>query len=188
MKHLIVLSLLVFHLSLYSENKAPFILKKSNGFISKNKFAANENGNLAIGLKFYPLGFTAKYQKSEKLALEGLFYFWYYGTRLTGLVELHQKIEALSGSEGVFKVYAGGGAHLGFINNRTINRYKRDFGSAPGSIYAGIDGVLGIDFRFNELPINLSLDWQPSISFYGFDELDLFQGGWGGLSIRYILK
>ncbi len=188
MKYIFGFIQIILFTSVFAKNKEPFIIKNNFKGISKSKSAQANTGDLALGLKFYPLGLTAKYKSSEKLAIEGLFYFWNYGTRITGLLEWHQKIEALSGNEGIFKVYAGGGAHIGFINSRTINRYKRDFGASPGAVYAGIDGVLGIDFRFSELPLNLSLDWQPSISFYGFNELDLFEGGWGGLSIRYTLK
>jgi hypothetical protein len=178
-----ILSLSLFFISKASE---PFLLKRKNGFGNANDNVGN--GKLAIGLKFYPLGFTGKYMLKDKLALEGLFYFWRYGTRITGLGEFHQKIEALSGSEGSTRFYAGGGAHIGFFNNYYYKKIDRLRGSGPGSVYLGLDGVLGLDFKFSEIPLNLSLDWQPSFSFYGDDYFDFFEGGWGGLSIRYMLN
>ena len=50
--------------------------------------------------------------------------------------------------------------------------------------YFGIDGVVGLDFKFRGAPINMSLDWQPSFSF-GPNGSTGFEGGWGGLAIRY---
>jgi hypothetical protein len=50
----------------------------------------------------------------------------------------------------------------------------------------GIDGVTGLDFKFNNLPLNIALDWQPSFEF-GVGTLNGFQGNWGGLAVRYTL-
>ena len=48
--------------------------------------------------------------------------------------------------------------------------------------FAGVDGVLGLDYKFNGAPINMSLDWQPS---FEFGTNRGFYGNWGGLGIRY---
>ncbi|MCX6318354.1 MAG: hypothetical protein NTW29_13775 [Bacteroidetes bacterium] len=42
--------------------------------------------------------------------------------------------------------------------------------------------MLGLDYKLKTAPINISLDWQPSIE---FDENLGFVGSWGGLGIRY---
>jgi hypothetical protein len=169
----------------FASEKKPFILE--NHYSQPKKVdASSTNGKLAAGLKFYPLGLTAKYFVKDNFAVEGLAYFWVYGPRITLLGEFHQKIDALSGQEGDFKVYAGGGAHLGFISNYYYNKFDRQYGRSPGAIYVGIDGVLGADYKFSEIPVNVSLDWQPSISFYGFNYLNGFEYGWGGLSVRYV--
>ena len=46
----------------------------------------------------------------------------------------------------------------------------------------GIDGVLGLDYKVKGAPLDVSLDWQPSFNFVGYN---YFEGGWGGLGIRY---
>ncbi len=56
----------------------------------------------------------------------------------------------------------------------------------------GISGVLGLDYSFDDLPLNLSVDWAPT--FVVADSWDYtgsynrFRGGYGALSARYILK
>jgi len=47
---------------------------------------------------------------------------------------------------------------------------------------AGVDGVLGLDYKINKAPVNISIDWQPS---FEFADNRGFAGSWGGLGIRY---
>lgn len=102
-------------------------------------------------------------------ALELIGYFNRYGTRISGLYEIHGNIEGVPG----LKWYAGPGAHISFYN------YKGFYGDKA---IAGIDGVLGLDYKINKAPLNLSVDWQPS---FEFADNRGFAGGWGGLGIRY---
>lgn len=122
----------------------------------------------ALGVKFYPSSVTLKHFVKENQALDFIGYFWQRGTRITGLYEFHKEIN----SSGNFKWYVGPGAHVGFYSNKYYD----------GGVSVGIDGVLGLDYKFKDAPINLSLDWQPSIEFGDFDG---FQAGWGGLAVRY---
>lgn len=137
--------------------------KKANRTISSNEYRT------AIGIKFgwFEGGaITAKHFVTDNNAIEGLLSFWKRGFRLTGLYEFHWD---LAGTDGL-KVYAGPGAHLGVFNSEN-----------GGNAYLGIDGVLGLDYKIRNAPINLSLDFQPSFELgYG----DSFYG-WGGLGIRY---
>ena len=130
----------------------------------------------ALGVKLwrYGGGISLKSFVSDNVALEGIGYFWYGGTRITGLYEIHFDIGGAPG----LKWYVGPGAHVGFYNDG--NDYPYGYGTT--GTYVGIDGVLGLDYKFNNAPINISLDWQPSIEFgYGRG----FYAGWGGLGIRY---
>jgi hypothetical protein len=130
----------------------------------------------ALGVKFYPGGaITLKHFTKKNTALEGLAYFWGDGFRITGLYEFHGNI---SGAPGL-QWYVGPGVHAGFWNNRYWNR--RYPGYKSEAIF-GIDGVLGLDYKFNGVPINMSLDWQPS---FEFGDYGGFNGNWGGLAIRY---
>ena len=121
----------------------------------------------AVGLKFAPGAITVKHFINDGAAIEGIGYFWNEGFRITGLYEFHHDI---SGAPGL-KWYIGPGAHVGFYNS---NYYG-------GGTSIGIDGVLGLDYKFRGAPINLSLDWQPSYEFGSYVGFS----GWGGLGVRY---
>ena len=122
----------------------------------------------ALGIKFYPGGITFKHFIKPDAAIEAIGYFWERGSRITGLYEFHGKINNARG----LKWYAGPGVHVGF--------YKDKYYGGGQSV--GVDGVLGLDYKFNDAPINISLDWQPSFEFGNYAK---FGGNWGGLGIRY---
>ncbi|HMO60488.1 MAG TPA: hypothetical protein PKC39_03755 [Ferruginibacter sp.] len=135
--------------------------------------SSGQDYTTALGVKFYPGAVTLKhFLNSDNKALEGIGYFWDRGFRITGLYEIHGDIKDVSG----LKWYIGPGAHVGFYNNK--------FG---GGTSIGVDGVIGLDYKFNDAPINISLDWQPSFEF-GNNYGNGFAGNFGGLSIRYTLK
>jgi len=122
----------------------------------------------ALGVKVWDGGgISLKHFFSANNAGELIGYFWNQGFRLTGLYEIHGPINGAAG----LKWYIGPGAHIGFYNTKY----------GDGSII-GVDGVLGLDYKFRGAPINMSLDWQPSFEF-GNDRG--FIGNWGGLGIRY---
>ena len=141
-----------------------------------NAQAKGSSYKTALGVKFYPGGaITVKHFVKSNAALEGLAYFWRDGMRITGLYEFHGNF---SGAPGL-KWYVGPGAHVGFWNDRY---WRREYPGYRGSAIAGIDGVLGLDYKFNGAPINMSIDWQPS---YEFGTNGGFYGNWGGIAIRY---
>lgn len=122
----------------------------------------------ALGVKFLDgAGITLKHFISERDALEGIGFFWNQGTRITGLYELHYDINGAPG----LKWYVGPGVHIGFYNTKN-----------GGGSWAGIDGVLGLDYKINNAPLNLSIDWQPS---FEFGTGRGFTGNWGGFGVRY---
>jgi hypothetical protein len=120
-----------------------------------------------LGVKVWDGGGISLKHFFDKNAGELIAYFWNRGVRFTGLYEIHGPI---SGAEGL-KWYIGPGAHIGFYNSK--------YGDGA---FIGIDGVIGLDYKFDGAPINISLDWQPSIE---FGTGRGFEGGWGGLGIRY---
>lgn len=122
----------------------------------------------ALGVKVWDGGgISLKHFFNDRNAGELIGYFYRRGVRFTGLYEIHGNIE---GAEGL-RWYIGPGAHVGFYNS--------DYGDGA---FVGLDGVIGLDYKFNGAPINVSLDWQPSIE---FGDGRGFYGGWGGLGIRY---
>ena len=135
----------------------------------RSSSSSGQSYTTALGVKFYPGAISLKHFVNDKNALEGLGYFWDKGFRITGLYEIHGNINGAPG----LKWYIGPGAHVGFYNTK--------YG---GGSSIGVDGVLGLDYKFRDAPINLSLDWQPSFEFgnkYG----NGFSGNWGGFAVRY---
>jgi hypothetical protein len=99
---------------------------------------------------------TLKHFISETAAVEALFSF---GDPLAigGLLEVHKPL----GTEGI-KWYYGGGAYLAFVKNYDPNK-NRDYTETN----FGAQGVLGLDYKFVNLPLNLSLDWKPELNLVG---------------------
>jgi hypothetical protein len=135
---------------------------------AQSRSANSSSYQTALGVKVWDGGgISLKHFISRNNALEGIGYFWNQGTRITGLYEIHGPIDGAAG----LKWYLGPGVHVGFYNTK--------FGNGS---FAGIDGVLGLDYKFGGAPINMSLDWQPS---FEFGDNRGFVGSWGGLGIRY---
>lgn len=118
----------------------------------------------AIGAKIYPLALSFKTMTGKQSAIELLGYLK-NGFRATALFEHYGNLNV----EGNFKWYIGAGAHLGFVKNSKTVQF-------------GADGVLGLDYKLLKAPLNISLDWQPSL---GIGDDNKFIGDWGGLGIRY---
>lgn len=138
--------------------------------VNAQRNITSQDYKTALGVKFYPGSISFKHFLDDKAALEVLGYFHNHGTRITGLYELHFDIANAPG----LKWYVGPGAHIGWYESR--------YG---GGTAVGVDGVIGLDYKFKGAPINLSLDWQPSFEF-GDRWGKGFSGNWGGLAIRYV--
>ena len=128
----------------------------------------------ALGIKFWDgAGVSIKHFLQENRSIEGVGFFWSHGARITGLYEFNWDITGAPG----LKFYAGPGMHLGFYHD---DYYYRDH--YHSGTYVGIDGVLGLDYKINKVPINVSIDWQPS---WEFGDSGGFYGSWGGIGVRY---
>lgn len=139
----------------------------------------------ALGIKFYPGAITLKHFLKREAAIEGQIAFWDFGTQITGLYEFHKDISDVQG----LKWYIGPGAHIGFWNNHWRDYYYDYYRTHPyGGAYIGIDGIIGLDYKIQKAPINLSLDWQPAINFGSGPAYYGFYAGGGGLAIRYTFK
>lgn len=76
-----------------------------------------------------------------------------------------------------FVLYFGGGAFLGG-NHDPYYVHNEDHYWAPT---LGLQGTVGVDYYFHNVPLNLGLDLTPRFSFY----YDPFPWD-GGISLRYI--
>jgi len=90
--------------------------------------------------------------------------------KLVGLYEIHNPFNSVEG----LKWYYGGGAGIGTYKNKETDNSGAAF---------SIDGVLGLDYKIDGAPINLSLDWKPEIRFAP-DNTGVDFAGFG-LSIRF---
>jgi hypothetical protein len=131
-----------------------------------------------IGLRGgFESGLTVKHFTHEKSALEFILSSRWRGFEITGLYEVHNQFADVER----LKWFVGFGAHVGFWNGDYPYKYWGD----PGKSYTvvGLDGILGLEYSFTEVPINLSLDWKPALNFIGYSG---FWADGGALSIRYI--
>jgi len=114
---------------------------------------------LAMGIRFSSASPTlnnavsVKYFMNETNAVEGLISFGNNRFGIGGLYEKHQLIGATPG----FTWFYGGGGYLGFENKTDANKVEKH------TTFLGPTGVVGIDYKFQSAPINLSLDWKPEL-------------------------
>lgn len=90
---------------------------------------------------------------------------------------LYQHHSPINGVENL-SWYVGGGAGVQFWS------WKSNALDANTSI--SIMGVVGLDYKFAEIPLNLSLDWMPTYFLGGY--IGGFGGGYGSISARYVLN
>ena len=81
---------------------------------------------------------------NQKSAIEGLLSF---GSRF-GIGALYE-VNNLTTVQGL-NWFFGGGAYVGF---------------EKGDTYLGPTGIIGLDYKFPNIPLNLSLDWKPELDF-----------------------
>lgn len=142
--------------------------------------------NSAIGLRLgSPSSISYKTFINGSHALEGYVGFRSYGfgswINISGAYLVHNDIGDVDG----LMWYYGGGVSAFFWN------YDNDLFGADdySSTSFGIQGYLGLDYKFDGAPVNISLDWIPTF-FLGGD-LNLgsnFGGAYGSLAVRYTLN
>ena len=136
----------------------------------------SQDYNTGIGLRGgWGTGLTVKHFLGDKAAVEGILDSRWRGFSLTGLYEIHNTafdIDRLNW-------YYGFGGHIGFWNGKNVG-WADDNNNYT---VIGIDGILGIEYNFDFIPINLSIDWKPALNLAGSSG---FWGDGGAISIRYI--
>lgn len=107
---------------------------------------------------------SAKYFIKQQDALEALVSF---GNRF-GIGLLYEKHQPFTSESGLRWFYGFGG-YVGFQG---------------GDVYLGPAGVLGFDYKFKDVPLNLSLDWKPELDI--IPKVNLVPDAFG-LTARYTL-
>jgi hypothetical protein len=124
-------------------------------------------------------GITVKHFLGESDAVEGIFSSRWRGFSITGLYERHM----LAFQEPGLKFFYGGGGHIGFWDNDRGPWDDDDFNDGDGVI--GVDGIIGLEYTIDQIPLNIGIDWKPGFNLIGHT------GFWGdgiGLSVRYTFK
>lgn len=150
-------------------------------------FAAFSQANYksAIGLRLgYPASISFKTFVNEKGAFEGFLGYRRYASYVNyltvgALYEVHTPFPSVEG----LGWYYGGGASAIFWNYDDTYFINDDY----NSLNIGIMGCLGLDFKFPNAPVNLSVDWVPTF-IIGSAYNDGFRGDAGALSARYTFK
>ena len=89
-------------------------------------------------------GFTIKHFLNETEAVEGIIGID-NGLGLCALYQWHHPIDAVQH----LKWYVGAGGYAAFKSSQS---------------FIGAAGVVGLDYKFEEIPLNISLDWKPELN------------------------
>lgn len=126
---------------------------------TSNESVVSDKYKTAIGIRLsnnIPVvgnAITLKHFINDKTAIEGLFSF---GDPLSfgALLEIHTPFSTPG-----LQWFYGGGAYLGFGKEFDVNK-NRDVNKT----YFGGQGVVGLDYKFASIPVNISLDWKPELN------------------------
>ena len=92
--------------------------------------------------------------------------------------QVHNLLD-IDGVEGLYWYYgAGGSLFLWNFNDSSV-----DNNNSAASV--GVQGYLGLDYAFEDVPVNISVDWVPTFFINGYR--NGFRPGYGNVGIRYIL-
>ncbi len=143
--------------------------------ISSSSLPAQEY-KTSMGLRAgLPVGITIKHFMNREYAVEGILATRWGGFVLTGFFEREYPLRDYPG----FYWFWGGGIHAGIWEAGYNPWLKIDH---AGTVF-GVDGIAGLEYSFDYLPLNLSIDLIPSFNLLG-------SAGWGGIngavSVRYV--
>jgi len=159
--------------------KLLFTLVFAFSFLFTSSISA-QSYSTAAGAKFlWGLNGTYKKEMKESLYIDvyaGIGFGSNYSSINGGAaLEWHKPIESI---ENLYWYY-GGGAYFATYS------WNSGFGSNSSSFDLGINAVIGLDYAFEEIPLNISVDWMPGFNLIGSSG---FYGRTGGLAARYILN
>ncbi|WP_207510916.1 hypothetical protein [Longitalea luteola] len=107
---------------------------------------------------------SGKFFATDKTAIEGIV-AWGNRFGIGALLEIHNKFN----TPGLSWFY-GGGAYVGFQD---------------GDTYLGPTGIVGLDYKFTNAPVNLSLDWKPELDF--LPDINFVPDAFA-FTIRFVIK
>ncbi|RMG22344.1 MAG: hypothetical protein D6730_16640 [Bacteroidetes bacterium] len=146
----------------------------------------------ALGMRIGPYyGLTFKHFLAETSALELILITRSRGAGFTGLYEIHRPLLDVSG----LRAYGGIGGHVNVFRYRPKNDSPWNWdndqegdGLVLGDAYRmqiGMDMLLGVEYKIEDFPFNLSLDWKPALNLIGDQGLSADQVA---ISIRFVFE
>ncbi len=137
---------------------------------------------LAGGLRLgSPASFSFRYLPQKNRAIEAFLGFrnqaLYSWTVIGGTYAYYHSFLDV---EGLYW-FGGGGPSL-FV----WSWKDRYLGPPQSGASLGVNGQLGLDYKFKDLPLNLSADWMPVFFLNGYGAG--LSGGFGALSVRYVFR
>jgi hypothetical protein len=120
----------------------------------------------AIGLRLGETsGITLKRAVANAAMVEGIIGIWNRGLSATILYEIYASAFSATG----LNWYYGGGGHLAVVTYQRGYRWydygQRRFYYDDGGMGIGIDGVIGLEYKFQKAPVAFSLDLKPFLEF-----------------------
>lgn len=154
--------------------KKPFLILLLFAVLGLSSFGQDYRTSLGLRAGL-PYGLTVKHFLSRYNAVEGVLASRWQGFIITGLYENEHQTGQYPG----LNWFWGFGGHIGFWGANENPNLNEGY---SGSVI-GLDAILGIEYTFDEIPLNLSLDLLPSVNLIG----DTGMGGINGaISIRYV--
>jgi hypothetical protein len=132
---------------------------------------------IRAGIPFGPSGVTLRHFLDKQNAVEGIL-AGNFGTSIT-ITGLYEN-EHWTGYYPSLNWYWGLGAHVGFMD-ASANRFIPN--SFTGGGILGVDGIFGVEYTFDEIPLNISVDIMPSFNIAGYTGFNFISSG---VSARYI--
>jgi hypothetical protein len=86
-----------------------------------------------------------------------------------GIGALYEKHQLIGGTPD-FTWFYGGGGYVGFEH---------------GTTFFGPTGIVGLDYKFQSAPLNLSLDWKPELDI--IPKIDFVPDAFA-LTVRFVFK
>lgn len=124
----------------------------------------------------------------EGHAIKGLMSFRNNGMQLTALYEKYDPVFCKKTSG--FFLYYGVGGHFGYTRwNKRYHHpgqpdtYYYDYVASP---VFGIDGIIGLEYRIESIPLSLAFDYKPFLEVLGEHFFDVHFGDFGfSLKVRF---
>jgi hypothetical protein len=123
------------------------------------------------------IGITGQYFYTDHHVIEAIVSSRWKGLSTTLLYEHHMSIRDVRG----LKWYLGAGAH-GTIYPVGTNRPDLDNTFAGQVFVPGVDAILGLEYFFPGVPVQISFDLKPEYNFGILNRPDFTNGG---VSLRY---